>query len=160
MAVPIHLALVSRVVSMNVFTRSIGAHLVPDPPYVLLVDDEEASVQPLGELVRLAGFASVAARSATDALACCYHRLPEIVVTDLVMPGPDGRALARRLRRRFPGLAILLVTGQNLDLPDWAVPAGLFEAVFPKPLDFDRFIGVVGRFMVPSKSSPPGRSRP
>jgi CheY-like chemotaxis protein len=145
---------------MTVFTRSIGAKLLPETPYVLLVDDEEASFLPLAELVRLAGFESVAARSATDALACCYHRKPGVVVTDLDMPGPDGRALARRLRRRFPDVPLVLVTGQNLDHPDWAVPEGLFEAVFAKPLDFDRFIKLVGRLMPGSKRNGPGRGRP
>jgi CheY-like chemotaxis protein len=145
---------------MNVFTRSIGATWLSDAPYVLLVDDEEASFLPLAELVRIAGFASVATRSATDALACCYHRRPDVVVTDLDMPGTDGRALARRLRRRFPGVPIVLVTGQNLDHPDWAVPDGLFEAVFTKPLDFDRFIALVGRLMPPSRRKGTGRPRP
>ena len=141
---------------MNVFTRSFGAELLPLAPYVLLVDDEESSSLPLVELVRFAGFASLAARSATDALTCCYRRRPRMVVTDLDMPGPDGRALARRLRRRFPEVPIVLVTGQNLDNPNWTVPTGLFEAVFAKPLDFDRFMVTVGRLMLPPK--PRGRS--
>jgi CheY-like chemotaxis protein len=145
---------------MNVFTRSIGSKWLPDAPYVLLVDDEEASFLPLVELVRIAGFASVATRSATDALACCYHRQPNIVVTDLDMPGPDGRALARRIRKRFPGVSIILVTGQNLDHPDWAVPEGLFEAVFAKPLDLDPFINLLGKLMPPPRRKGPGRGRP
>ena len=145
---------------MNVFTRSIGNHLLPDSPYILLVDDEEASSLPLVELVRLAGFSTVAARSATDALACCYHRQPEIVVTDLVMPGPDGRALARRIRRRFPAVPILLVTGQSLDNPHWAIPTGLFEAVLTKPLDFEQFIDLVGRLMLAPRPKSPRRRRP
>ena len=145
---------------MNVFTRSIGAVWLPEAPYVLLVDDEEASSLPLVELVRLAGFACVAARSATDALACCYQRRPDVVVTDLVMPGPDGRALARRVRRRFPEVPIVLVTGQNLDHPDWSVPTDLFEAVFAKPLDFERFISLLGKLMAPSRRRPTGRGRP
>ena len=145
---------------MNVFTRSIGAKWLPEAPYVLLVDDEEASFLPLAELVRFAGFASVAARSATDALACCYQRRPEVVVTDLDMPGPDGRALGRRLKRRFPEVPLVLVTGQNLDHPDWAIPDGLFEAVFSKPLDLDRFIGLLGALMPPPRRKGPGRPRP
>jgi CheY-like chemotaxis protein len=144
---------------MNVFTRSIGAKVLPDSAYVLLVDDEEASFLPLVELVRYAGFASVAAQSATDALACCYQKRPDVVVTDLDMPGPDGRALARRIRKRFPGVPILLVTGQNLDNPDWAVPAELFDAIFAKPLDFDRFIRTIGRLMPPPKRRGPASGR-
>jgi len=133
--------------AMQVFTRSVGATFIPEGPYVLLVDDELQSVGPLGELVKLSGFASVAAKSATDALACCFHRRPEVVVTDLEMPGADGRALARRVRRRHPPVPIVLVTGQNLDNPEWALPGDLFEAVFSKPLDFDRFLQTLTRIM-------------
>ena len=132
---------------MNVFTRAVGAKSLPVDPYVLLVDDEEASYLPLVELVRIAGFPSVATRSAMDALACCRHREPDVVVTDLDMPGPDGRALAARLRVRFPGISIVLVTGQNLENPAWTLPDGLFEAVFSKPLDLDRFLGLLDRLI-------------
>ena len=145
---------------MNVFTGSIGTTTLPETPYVLLVDDEEASCLPLVELVRYAGFASVAAKSATEALACCYRSRPTVVVTDLVMPGPDGRALARRLRKRFPEVPLVLVTGQNLDHPDWFVPDDLFEAILPKPLDFDRFIALIGRLINSPKRKGMSHGRP
>src|SRR4051794_24570805 len=132
---------------MDVFTRSIRSPLIPEGPYVLLVDDELRSVEPLSELVRISGFPSVATRSATDALACCYLKRPSVLVTDLVMPGPDGRALAHRVRRRHPTIPIVLVTGQNLEDPQWAIPGGLFEAVYSKPLDFDRFVETLSRLM-------------
>jgi DNA-binding NtrC family response regulator len=132
---------------MEVFTRSIGPTLIPEGPYVLLVDDEIQSVEPLGQLVRFSGFSSVVTRSATDALACCFHKRPSVVVTDLVMPGPDGRALAHRVRRRHPAIPIVLVTGQNLEDPAWAIPDDLFAAVFSKPLDLDRFLQTLARLM-------------
>ena len=138
---------------MDVFTRAIGPRSIPEGPYVLLVDDEVRSVEPLGELVRYSGFASVVTNSATDALACCFHKRPSVVVTDLVMPGTDGRALARRVRRRHPLVPIVLVTGQNLENPDWAIPAGLFAAIYPKPLDLDRFLATLNRLM-PRRASP------
>jgi CheY-like chemotaxis protein len=145
---------------MHVFTPSIGAISVPNASYILLVDDEEDSFLPLVKLVHFAGYESVAAQSAIDALACCDHRRPGLVVTDLVMPGPDGRVLAKRVRKRFPEVPILLVTGQNLEHPDWAIPIDLFDAIFPKPLDFDSFIALVGKFMPPPKGRGPGQSRP
>ncbi len=145
---------------MEVYTRSIGTMTLPEGPYVLLVDDEDASVGPLRDLVRFAGFASVATRSATDALACCFHRPPRVVVTDLVMPGQDGRALARRIRRRYPVLPIVLITGQNLEHPDWTIPPDLFEAIYPKPLDFERFIGTIERLMVAPRRGGTGQGRP
>ena len=146
--------------TMNVFTRSIGTKWLPEAPYVLLVDDEEASFLPLVELVRFAGHSSVATRSSSDALACCYQRKPDVVVTDLDMPGPDGRALARRIRRRFPEIPIVLVTGRNLDDPDWQVAPELFEAIFAKPLDFDKFIALVGKLMPAPRRKGPARGKP
>ena len=131
---------------MHVFARTILTS-IPAGPYVLLVDDEAESVRPLCELIRHSGFATVAASSAYDALACSVRKRPIVVVTDLVMPGKDGRDLARRVRRRYPTVPILLVTGQDLDQPAWSVPEGLFHSIFPKPLDFDRFVGTLSDLM-------------
>ncbi len=144
---------------MTVYTRSIGSPRLPAGPYILLVDDEEETIGPLSELVRHAGFASVAAKCVTDAIACCFHRRPSLLVTDLVMPGHDGRALARRVRRKHPAVPILLVTGQDLDQPDWLIPADLFNGVFSKPLDFDRFLKTIERLMPPTTRTSP-RCRP
>lgn len=151
-----HALIPGKVARMDVFTRSIGPTLIPQGPYVLLVDDEIRSVEPLGELVRYSGFASVATKSATDALACCFHRRPSVLVTDLVMPGPDGRALARRVRKRYPTVPIVLVTGQNLDDPAWTIPGDLFTEVFSKPLDLDRFLACLTRLM--TRRVGPGRA--
>jgi two-component system, NtrC family, nitrogen regulation response regulator GlnG len=145
---------------MHVFSRTIGSPSVPESPYLLLVDDEEASFLPLAKLVQIAGYPCVAARSAIDAIACCDHRRPDVVVTDLVMPGPDGRDLARRVHKRFPEVPILLLTGQNLEHPDWTIPSGLFEAILPKPLDFDRFLALLGRLMPPPKGRGVELARP
>jgi len=144
---------------MNVFIRTVDLAAIPTGPYVLLVDDEIESVRPLGELVRHAGYASIAARSAHDALACCVRKRPSVVVTDLVMPSKDGRDLAIRVRRRHPSVPIMLVTGQDLDRPAWTVPAGLFHAIFAKPLDFDRFVRTLTAFMGPTRRKGPARDR-
>jgi len=145
---------------MNVFTRTIDLTAIPTEPYVLLVDDEAASVQPLGELVRHTGFANIAACSAHDALACCLRKRPSVVVTDLVMPSKDGRDLARRVRRRHPTVPILLVTGQDLDQPAWSVPPDLFHAIFAKPLDFDRFVRTLSGLMPAPRLKWTARGRP
>jgi CheY-like chemotaxis protein len=134
---------------MTALQSSVETAIPTEQPYVLLVDDDPSSRQPLAELVRFAGYTSVAVSSAAEALACCRRKRPEILVTDLVMPGRDGRALAIRVRKRFPKLPIVLVTGQNLEHPDWSIPSGLFQAIYPKPLDFDRFIAFVSRLMPP-----------
>ncbi len=146
--------------TLTIYTRSLGSPPLPTVPYVLLVDDEDDSIGPLSELVRYAGFQSVAAKCVADAVACCFHRRPSLLVTDLVMPGHDGRTLARRVKRRYPTVPILLVSGQDLDQPDWMVPPGLFTAIFSKPLDFERFIKAVERHMLKPFVRGPQPGRP
>jgi len=92
-------------------------------------------------------FASTITRLATGALACAFYRPPSVIVTDLEMPGPDGRALALQLRRRQPSLPVLLVSGQNLDDPAWKITGGLFASLFAKPVDFHRVVATLVRLM-------------
>ncbi|WP_149535835.1 PAS domain-containing sensor histidine kinase [Siccirubricoccus phaeus] len=82
------------------------------PGPVLLVDDE-APLARLGEaLLRRAGYQVVVADSAESALEAVEKGLaPAALVSDVAMPGEDGLALARRLRQRWPGLPVLLLSG-------------------------------------------------
>lgn len=80
---------------------------------LVLVDDDDAIRYALGKKLSRVGFEIVAASDARSALA-----LPEdtfmnaaAVITDVVMPGMDGRALGAALRGRFPRLPILYMSG-------------------------------------------------
>src|SRR5512135_616564 len=82
---------------------------------LLIVDDEEMLVELVCRMVRRRGFETVTATNATDALRIYDERASEIglVITDLMMPGMDGRALAAELLARNPGLRILVSTGYS-----------------------------------------------
>lgn len=76
------------------------------------MDDEDlvraAAAQMLGEL----GFSVSEARSSEEALALLRGGLvPDLVVTDHLMPGLSGVDLARDLRSRRPDLPVLIVSG-------------------------------------------------
>jgi PAS domain S-box-containing protein len=82
--------------------------------HVLLVEDEEQVrdltrrfLESLGYRVHALADAAAALRwlDATPGL------VPEVLVTDVVLPGMSGPELARALRERWPGLRVLLVTG-------------------------------------------------
>ena len=145
---------------MALLTRTSSSTMPPIDSYVLLVDDDFESVEPLGELVRFAGHRTATARSAIEAFACCFHRRPSVVVTDLDMPGKDGRDLARWFKRKHPLIPLVLVTGHDLDHPDWIVHREHFEAIFPKPLDFDQFLVTLTRLMSPPRRRASSPSRP
>src|SRR5258707_10652995 len=80
---------------------------------ILIVDDEEMLVELVCRMVQRQGFGTLTATNAVEALMIHDQRGADIdlVITDLMMPGMDGRALALELLRRDPELRILISTG-------------------------------------------------
>jgi CheY-like chemotaxis protein len=65
---------------------------------VLVVDDEPAFSFDIAEILRLAGYEVFRAHSATQAMEQLEKRQPDLILTDVMMPGIDGLTLVRRLR--------------------------------------------------------------
>jgi two-component system cell cycle sensor histidine kinase/response regulator CckA len=89
---------------------------LPDPatqPPILLVEDEPPLLRLAERALRRAGFEVLTACSAEDALELLDGGAPRplALVSDVVMPGMDGLALATRLREKEPDLPVLLVSG-------------------------------------------------
>jgi DNA-binding NarL/FixJ family response regulator len=83
---------------------------------VLVVDDQESFRGVLCELVSATpGFRVVGeAASGEDALPATDALSPQFVLMDVRMPGCGGIEAARALRKRHPGLVVLLVSAQGL----------------------------------------------
>ena len=80
---------------------------------LLIVDDDESLVQLVKKMVERQGFQALIATSAADALETYQNNRNRIdlVITDLVMSGTDGRAFARNLLTLNPDVRILVSTG-------------------------------------------------
>ncbi len=109
--------------------RAIGRQLS-----VLLVDDEDLVRTATAEMIRDLGHFVAEADGALEALARLdggYRA--DAVVTDYMMPGMDGGALARRIAETHPDIAVLLITGYTgptndvMHLPRLAKPFGQSE---------------------------------
>lgn len=81
-------------------------------PVVLVVDDESAIADTLAEILNRTGYAAIPAYNAEDALETALVMPPELLVSDVVLPGESGIDLAIRIRRIFPECRILLFSGQ------------------------------------------------
>ncbi len=82
---------------------------------ILLVEDEAFVRDVTCEVLRSAGYRVLTARTAAEAV-CVYDQRRgrvELLLTDVVLPGETGRALAGRLRRADPELKVLLVSGYS-----------------------------------------------
>lgn len=86
------------------------------PATVLLVDDEPSARGLFGRILASRGYAVIEACDGREALvrweaAHAAGRRVDLLVTDVVMPGVGGRALASQLRLRQPTLPVLYLSG-------------------------------------------------
>ncbi|MCC4307831.1 response regulator [Alcanivorax marinus] len=80
-------------------------------PRVLLVDDDDEWRSVLVTALEQGGCQVLSARDGREAWGVIARgRVPDVLVTDYRMPGLDGLALIRRLRARYPDLAMVLVS--------------------------------------------------
>ncbi|MDE2490038.1 MAG: response regulator [Elusimicrobia bacterium] len=82
---------------------------------VLLVEDDAAIRQMLARALKTAGYEVAAAANADEALSLEAGREIDVLVTDVVMPGRNGRQLAMALEKRRPGLKVLYMSGYTDD---------------------------------------------
>jgi CheY-like chemotaxis protein len=78
---------------------------------VLLVDDEPLVRASTADMLTELGYEVVEADSGSDALALIDVRVPDLVITDHLMPGLSGTDLALILAEERPGLPVLIVSG-------------------------------------------------
>ncbi len=78
---------------------------------VLVVDDDESVREPLCEYLELSGYEVHAARDGSEGLRAAPAVSPDIVISDVGMPGMDGLELCRRLRALLPELPVILISG-------------------------------------------------
>ena len=80
---------------------------------VLVVDDEPNALSALAELLGQEGYATATASDGFKALAVMDQFEPEVVLTDLKMPGMDGLEVLRQLRQRSQQTAVVLLTAHG-----------------------------------------------
>ena len=122
------------VADAEVTPATVGRTPAPTPHgrRVLLVEDEELLRQALDRTLSEAGFVVTAAESAEKALGRLDNgELPDLLVSDVSLPGMAGPELALLLRERAPDLPVLLMSGYAAH----PLPAGLVgrAAMIDKP---------------------------
>ncbi len=83
------------------------------PATILLVEDEDAVRRSIQATLEQNGYQVLAARDGKEAeeLSRAHEGGVDLLITDLVLPGPCGREVAEALRRQRPGLQVLYISG-------------------------------------------------
>lgn len=114
---------------------------------VLVVDDDRDVAGVMAERLRLFGLSPVTAHSASDALTKLEAAGDAIglVLADRAMPEDSGEWLAQEVQRRWPRVAVAIMTGDRADLTDERVAAAGILAVLDKPLSGEALQALVQR---------------
>lgn len=112
---------------------------------VALVDDDDAFRVALAERLELGGLTVASFASAEAALKTLSERFEGVVVTDLRMPGLDGRQLVARLNAIDPDIPVVMMTGHG-DIAEAvdAMKRGAYDFL-AKPFAPERLIETLGR---------------
>ncbi len=112
---------------------------------VLIVDDEAQIVELLTMVLDGAGCELLPAYDGAEALEIVRSEQPHAVLSDVMMPGLDGRELCRCIKSD-PGLnytpVILMSAGRSIDLSECGA-----DAFIQKPFDISTVADVVERFL-------------
>lgn len=112
---------------------------------VWVVDDDQSVRWVLQKALRQAGMESRSFERAEHLLDAIESERPDVLITDVRMPGMSGIALLDRLRDTCPTLPIIVITAHSdLDSAVSAYKGGAFEYL-PKPFDIDEAIDLVNK---------------
>ena len=112
---------------------------------VWLVDDDASIRWVLERALRNGGMTPRAFAAAEPALEALRRDTPDVLITDIRMPGASGLDLLRRIREARPALPVIVMTGYaDLGSAVSAYEGGAFEYL-PKPFDIDQAVALVRR---------------
>jgi two-component system chemotaxis response regulator CheB len=115
---------------------------------ILVVDDTKMMQQLVGSLLAETGAALDFASSASEALFAFQQHAPDLVISDIEMPGMSGVELAERIRRESLGRTkVVLMSAGDISAGRAAVTRGHADAFLPKPLDTAELRRVVEAFL-------------
>jgi CheY-like chemotaxis protein len=117
---------------------------------ILIVDDEDQMRKYMLEVLRGEGYAVSEASDGKKAIRQIQRKAFKLIISDVVMPVMDGFELIREIRKRFPTLKILAISGAGYNTLDVYLNLAMgygADAILLKPFGSNRFIDKVASLL-------------
>ena len=127
---------------------------------VWIVDDDRSIRWVLEKALAREGIPHKTFSSAYEALQALAVDQPQVLVTDVRMPGESGLSLLAKVKERCPHLPVIVMTAySDLDSAVAAFQGGAFEYL-PKPFDVDHALALIRRATTETPAAPPVPAAP
>ena len=123
-------------------------------PHILIADDDPAVRSLLRRVLSKEGYCVETASDGRIAMEMVATALPDLLITDLLMPGLTGWSVFARVRRHAAQLPILVISGAETGIP-LGTPSLQNHAVFlRKPIMIGQLLAAVEHFLDASLTTP------
>ncbi|MDX2441229.1 MAG: response regulator [Desulfobacterales bacterium] len=107
---------------------------------IMLVDDEERFLQTTGKLLAKKGYDVVTASSGTEAMEKLISMNIHVVILDVKMPGMDGNATLKEIKKLYPMVEVIMLTGHaTVESAIDGLKSGAIDYLM-KPADIEEII--------------------
>jgi DNA-binding response OmpR family regulator len=122
----------------------------------MVVDDESSIADTLAEILSRSGYSAITAYDGDSALETALLTPPEMLISDVVLPGMSGIDLAISVKRIFPDCKIILFSGQasTADLLVAASREGHQFVLLNKPVHPADLLARIAGTLKPRKQQP------
>ncbi len=125
--------------------------VVDHRPRILIIEDNHDVADSLQLLLEVLGHETRVAYNGPDGVALAAEWLPEVVLSDIGLPGMDGYGVARALRANpsTAGIRLIAVTGYGNDNDRRRAAEAGFDCHFTKPVDSAVLLAMINRLSPP-----------
>ena len=101
-----------------------------DAPRILLIDDEAIALSNMSHVLEKEGYEVTACKDGESGLRELHHKMFDLVLTDMRMPGVDGMQVLQHVKETMPDLPVIMITGYaSLDSAVEAMKLGAYHYI-------------------------------
>ncbi len=101
-----------------------------DKPRILLIDDEAIALSNMSHVLEKEGYEVTACKDGESGLHELHHKMFDLVLTDMRMPGVDGMQVLQHVKETMPDLPVIMITGYaSLDSAVEAMKLGAYHYI-------------------------------